>query len=84
MVAFARRQPPVRLDFLPPESLSVEDKLVIARIEGLRYRVRRPTRSLIGYWLSGEEMMRTHSGTGRVLVSTTPYWNQRLLSSMSR
>jgi uncharacterized protein (AIM24 family) len=57
--------------------------VTVLNADGLRYRVRRPTRSLIGYWLSGEEMMRTYSGTGRVLVSTTPYWNQRLLSAMN-
>jgi hypothetical protein len=28
--------------------------------------------------------MRTYTGTGRVLVSTTPYWNQRMLSAMNR
>lgn len=57
--------------------------VTVLNADGLRYRVRRPTRSLIGYWLSGEEMMRTYFGTGRVLVSTTPYWNQRLLSAMN-
>lgn len=69
---------------LNDETISVEGKLVIARTANLRYQVRRPIRSLIGYWLSGERMMRTYSGTGRVLVSTTPYWNQRLLEAMSR
>jgi uncharacterized protein (AIM24 family) len=82
-VAVLNADGPVEEMHLRDESLSVEGKLVIARTEGLRYRVRRPTRSLIGYWLSGEEMMRTYSGTGRVLVSTTPYWNQRLLSAMN-
>jgi uncharacterized protein (AIM24 family) len=75
---------PVEEIHLRDETMSVEGKLVIARTEGLRYRVRRPTRSLVGYWLSGEEMLRTYSGTGRILISTTPYWNQRLLSAMNR
>jgi uncharacterized protein (AIM24 family) len=75
---------PVEEIALRDETMSVEGKLVIARTDGLRYRVRRPTRSLIGYWLSGEEMMRTYTGTGRVLVSTTPYWNQRMLNVMNR
>jgi uncharacterized protein (AIM24 family) len=69
---------------LDDESISVEGKLVIARTAGLRYRVRRPVRNLIGYWLSGESLMRTYSGTGRVLVSSTPYWNQRMLAEVRR
>lgn len=75
---------PVQELELNDETISVEGKLVIARTASLRYQVRRPIRNLIGYWLSRETLMRTYSGTGRVLVSTTPYWNQRLLEAMNR
>ena len=37
---------------LEGERLAVEGKQIIARTEGLHYSIRRPTRSLIGYWLS--------------------------------
>ncbi len=75
---------PVEEISLRDESISVEGKLVIARTRGLNYRVRRPVRNVVGYWLSGEQMMRTYSGTGRVLISTTPYWNHRLLEAVRR
>lgn len=75
---------PVEEISLRDETISVEGKLVIARTAGLTYKVRRPVQNLIGYWLSGEQMMRTYSGTGRVLISTTPYWNQRLLDAVNR
>ena len=81
-VAVLNADGPVEEVNLRDETLSVEGKLVIARTGGLRYRVRRPVRSLIGYWLSGEKMMRTYSGTGRLLVSHTPYWNQRMLDAV--
>jgi uncharacterized protein (AIM24 family) len=74
---------PVHEVELRGERLAVEGKLVIARTEGVRYGIRRPTRSIIGYWLSGEELVRTYSGWGKVLMTTTPYWNQRLLSAVS-
>ena len=64
------------------ERLAVEGKQVIARTEGLDYSIRRPSRSLIGHWLSGEELVRVHSGSGHVLMTTAPFWNQRLLTAM--
>ena len=83
-IAVLNADGPVREVSLNDESISVEGKLVIARTAGLRYRVQRPVKNLIGFWLSGESIVRTYSGTGRVLMSTTPYWNQRLLSAASR
>ena len=69
---------------LEGERLAVEGKQIIARTEGLHYSIRRPTRSLIGYWLSGEERVRVYSGFGRVLLTTAPFWNQRVLAAMER
>jgi uncharacterized protein (AIM24 family) len=83
-VAVLNADGPVHEVTLKDESIAVEGKLVIARTAGLHYRVRRPVKSLIGYWLSGESVVRVYSGTGRVLMSTTPYWNQRLLEAASR
>jgi uncharacterized protein (AIM24 family) len=83
-IAVLNADGPVHEVRLKEESISVEGKLVIARTAGLRYRVRRPVNNLIGYWLSGESVVRTYSGTGRLLMSTTPYWNQRLLAAASR
>lgn len=83
-VAVLNADGPVHELQLNDESISVEGKLVIARTSGLRYRVRRPISNTIGYWLSGESVVRVYSGTGRVLMSTTPYWNQRLLATLDR
>ncbi len=62
--------------------IAVEGKLVIARTLGLEYRVRRPTRSIVGYYLSREKMVRSFSGTGRLLMCATPFWNERLMQAV--
>jgi uncharacterized protein (AIM24 family) len=82
-IAVLNADGPVHEVSLKDESISVEGKLVIARTAGMHYRVHRPVKSLIGYWLSRESVVRTYSGTGRVLMSTTPYWNQRLMAVAS-
>lgn len=64
---------PVEEIDLGDETISVEGKLVIARTADVKYRVVRPTRSLLSYWLSGEEYLRQYRGPGKVLLVSTPY-----------
>ena len=64
--------------------IAAEGKQIIARTASLSYAVRRPIRSLIGYYLSGEHALRTYFGVGKVLLTTAPYLNQRLLSALER
>jgi uncharacterized protein (AIM24 family) len=74
---------PVEEVTLKDERLMVEGKLVLARTEGLDYRMRRPT-SLVQSLFSGEAAMRAYQGTGKALVCWTPYWNQYIVNVMSR
>jgi uncharacterized protein (AIM24 family) len=74
---------PVEEVTLKDERLMVEGKLVLARTEGLDYRMRRPT-SLVQSLFSGEAAMRAYQGTGKALVCWTPYWNQYVANMMSR
>jgi uncharacterized protein (AIM24 family) len=62
--------------------IAAEGKQIIARTAGLSYAVQRPIRSIIGYYLSGENSLRTYSGFGKVLLTRAPYLNQRLLSAL--
>jgi uncharacterized protein (AIM24 family) len=55
-----------------------EGKIVVGRSRGLKYTVRRPTRSIFGYMLAGEGFLKSFEGTGRLLVCYTPYWMLRL------
>ena len=75
---------PVEEIELRGERIAAEGKQIIARTAGLSYAIRRPTRSLIGYYLSGESRVRTYVGFGKVLLTKAPYLNQRLLSALER
>jgi uncharacterized protein (AIM24 family) len=75
---------PVQEVSLHNDQISVEGRLVIARTAGLQYRVRRPTSSYFSYLLSGEDLFRVYRGTGKVLMTVTPFWNQRLLDAFNR
>ena len=65
---------PVQEIQLNDETLVVDGRAVIARTEGIRFSVRRPTKSLISYWLSGQRAAYVYRGTGRLLLSAIPYW----------
>jgi uncharacterized protein (AIM24 family) len=69
---------------LGDETIAVEGKVVIARTEGVTYSVGRPTKSLLSYWLSGEDLVRRYRGPGKVLLVWTPYWNQKLYQAIKR
>lgn len=62
--------------------IAAEGKQIIARTAGPSHAVRRTIRSLIGYYLSGENALRTYCGFGKVLLTRAPYLNQRLLSAL--
>jgi uncharacterized protein (AIM24 family) len=69
---------PVEEVTLNDERLVVDGNYVIARTSGISFSIRRPTRSRLRYYLSGERYARVYRGTGRLLMSTTPYWRLRL------
>lgn len=75
---------PVEEIELRGDRIAAEGKQIIARTAGLSYGIRRPTRSLIGYYLSGENLVRTYTGFGRVLLTKAPYLNQRLITALER
>jgi len=52
----------------------IDGSFVVARTNGIKFSMKRPTRSLLSYWLSGEKLARTYQGTGRLLICPTPYW----------
>jgi uncharacterized protein (AIM24 family) len=74
---------PVEEVTLKNERLMVEGKLVLARTEGLDYRLRRAT-TFVQSLFAGEARLRVYEGTGKALVCWTPYWNQYIVNVMSR
>lgn len=74
---------PVEEVTLKDERLMVEGNLVLARTEGLDYRLRRAT-TLVQSLFAGEARLRVYEGTGKALVCWTPYWNQYVMDMMAR
>jgi uncharacterized protein (AIM24 family) len=71
---------PVQVINLNNERLVADGKYVLARTENVSYRVRRAARSPLASILSGERRLRVFEGTGRVLLSSYPYWRYLLLA----
>ena len=71
---------PVQVINLNNERLVADGKYVLARTESVSYRVRRAARSPLASILSGERRLRVFEGTGRVLLSSYPYWRYLLLA----
>lgn len=69
---------PVEEVKLDNDRLVTDGPIVIARTSGIRLTVKRPARSLLSFWLSGQKRAYVYEGTGRLLLCTTPYWRQRM------
>ncbi len=69
---------PVEEVSLENDRLVTDGAFVVARTAGIRLRMRRPARSFISYWLSGQRLAYSYEGTGKLLLCTVPYWRQRM------
>ncbi len=69
---------PVQEVELVNDRLVADGPFVVARTAGLRLSIRRPTRSWLSFWLSGQRRSYVYEGTGKLLLCTTPYWRQRM------
>jgi len=71
---------PVEIIDLDDERVVADGRYVLARTEGIKYRVRRAAFSPVTSMLSGERWLRVYEGTGKVLLSSYPYWRYLLLA----
>ena len=62
--------------------MQVQGRLVLGRTDGLAFSSRRSARFPRNL-ISGQRRLRVFSGTGKVLVSWTPYWNQYMYQRMT-
>jgi uncharacterized protein (AIM24 family) len=69
---------PVQEVEIENDRLLADGPFVIARTAGIRLRMRRPARSFLSSWLSGQQLAYSYEGTGKLLLCTTPYWRQRM------
>ena len=69
---------PIEEVHLVDDQIVVDGTQVVARTSGITLSVRRPARSWLSYWMSGQKLAYCYRGTGRLLLCTTPYWRARL------
>ena len=69
---------PVEEVVLDHGKLVVDGPFVVARTSGISLRLQRPTRSLLSYWMSGQERSWVYEGTGRLFICPVPYWRRRM------
>jgi len=69
---------PVEEVELIDDRLVADGPFVIGRTAGISLSVRRPARSWMSYWMSGQKLAYVYEGTGKLLLCTTPYWRQRM------
>lgn len=62
--------------------LKVQGRLVLGRTAGLTFQSKRSARFPRNF-ISGQSRLRVYSGTGKVMVCWTPYWNQYLYQRMT-
>jgi uncharacterized protein (AIM24 family) len=72
---------PVQEVALDGDQLVADGPFVVAHTAGVRLSMRRPARSWLSYWLSGQRLAYCYRGSGRVLLCTTPYWRARIKDS---
>lgn len=75
---------PVEERSLNNETLVVAGDFVIGRTDGIKFTIRRPSKSYVSHLLSGEKYARIYEGTGKLLVCTTPYWRLRMKTENPR
>lgn len=56
------------------EQLVVEGNCVIGRTQSVKFQMRRPTKNFWGRFTSGESIVRSYRGPGKVLLNPTMYW----------
>lgn len=73
---------PVEVVEVKDGELKVQGRLVLGRTSGLRFRSVRSARFPRNF-ISGQQRFRVYEGTGKALVSWTPYWNEYLHNRMT-
>ncbi|MFM8891259.1 MAG: AIM24 family protein [Planctomycetia bacterium] len=74
---------PVEEFSLENDRLVTDGPFVIAHTSGITLRIRRPARSFVSCWLSGQRYLLSYEGTGKLLLCTTPYWRARMQAQPS-
>ena len=78
-VVLKSRGPVQEID-LDDDCIVADGRHVLARTEGITYKIKRAATNPITSLLSGERRLRVYEGTGKILLSSYPYWRYLLLT----
>jgi uncharacterized protein (AIM24 family) len=73
---------PVETIDVTDSSFRVQGRLVLGRTDGLKFSSRRSA-SFPRNLISGQKRMRVYTGTGRLMIAWTPYWNHHMYRRMT-
>lgn len=82
-VVVTTRGPVERISLEKGQRVVAEGKTVICRTGDVGFKVRRPTKNLMGRFTSGEGLLRVFEGPGTVILNPAPYWRYRLFMDRS-
>jgi len=68
------RGPIEEMELAEGEQLVVEGNCVIGRTQSVKFQMRQPTKNFWGRFTSGESLVRSYQGPGKVLLNPTMYW----------
>ena len=69
---------PVHEVVLDNDRFITDGPFVIARTQGISMQIKRPAKSVVSYWLSGQKRAYVYEGTGTLLLCAVPYWRARM------
>ncbi len=69
---------PVHEMELNDDTLVTDGPFVVARTQGISMQIKRPAKSLLSHWLSGQKRAYVYKGTGKLILCTVPYWRARM------
>jgi uncharacterized protein (AIM24 family) len=78
-VAVCTKGPIEEMELADGEQLVVEGNCVIGRTQSVRFKMRRPTKNFWGRFTSGESIVRSYSGPGKILLNPTFYWRYYMM-----
>jgi uncharacterized protein (AIM24 family) len=78
-VVVCTKGPIEEMELAEGEQLVVEGNCVIGRTQSIQFKMRRPTKNFWGRFTSGEPLVRSYRGPGKILLNPTFYWRYYMM-----
>lgn len=78
-IVVCTKGPIEEMELAEGEQLLVEGNCVIGRTQSVKFQMRQPTKNFWGRFTSGESLVRSYRGPGKVLLNPTMYWRYYMM-----